>query len=178
MDRLKCWPNVIILTTSNITAAIDIAFVDRADIKAYVGPPTLQARYEILRSCLQELLRTGILRFSQGREDLVLPNYSTLKEKLHASEMGEPGESLLLFRRLLEAAEACQGLSGRALRKLPFLAHAALTNPNGCDPAQFTDISWTMEEVMWWYHGSLLRAIQGYTFFCPVLPLHSGNSAS
>lgn len=44
----------------------------------------------------------------QDREDLVLPNYSTLKEKLHASEMGESGESLLLFRRLLEAAEACQ----------------------------------------------------------------------
>lgn len=46
---------------SNITAAIDIAFIDWADIKAYVGPPTLQARYEILRSCLQELLRAGIL---------------------------------------------------------------------------------------------------------------------
>lgn len=40
----------------------DIAFVDRADIKAYVGPPTLQARYEILRSCLHELLRSGILK--------------------------------------------------------------------------------------------------------------------
>lgn len=39
--------------------------MDRADIKAYVGPPTLQARYEILRSCLQELLRTGILSNSQ-----------------------------------------------------------------------------------------------------------------
>lgn len=39
----------------------DIAFVDRADIKAYVGPPTLQARYEILRSCLQELMRKAIL---------------------------------------------------------------------------------------------------------------------
>ncbi|KAL2935920.1 Pachytene checkpoint protein 2-like protein [Bienertia sinuspersici] len=62
LDKLKTSPNVIIMTTSNITAAIDIAFVDRADIKAYVGPPTLQARYEILRSCLQELLRTGILK--------------------------------------------------------------------------------------------------------------------
>lgn len=39
----------------------DIAFIDRADIKAYVGPPTLQARYEILRTCLQELIRTGIV---------------------------------------------------------------------------------------------------------------------
>lgn len=45
----------------------DIAFVDRADIKAYVGPPTLQARYEILRSCLQELIRTGIISNIQVR---------------------------------------------------------------------------------------------------------------
>lgn len=43
----------------------DIAFVDRADIKAYVGPPTLQARYEILRSCLVELIRSGILSNSE-----------------------------------------------------------------------------------------------------------------
>ncbi|KAK9287076.1 hypothetical protein L1049_015486 [Liquidambar formosana] len=49
MDKLKSSPNVIILTTSNMAAAIDIAFVDRADIKAYVGPPTLEACYEILR---------------------------------------------------------------------------------------------------------------------------------
>lgn len=43
----------------------DIAFVDRADIKAYVGPPTLEARYEILRSCIHELLRVGILTHRQ-----------------------------------------------------------------------------------------------------------------
>uniref|UniRef100_A0A0E0PAJ6 Pachytene checkpoint protein 2 homolog n=2 Tax=Oryza TaxID=4527 RepID=A0A0E0PAJ6_ORYRU len=94
MDKLKSWPNVIILTTSNITTAIDIAFVDRADIKAYVGPPTLQARYEILRSCLQELLRVGILTHTQG-------------------------------------------LSGRTLRKLPFLAHASVANPSCCDASAF-----------------------------------------
>lgn len=33
-----------VLTTSNITEAIDLAFVDRADIKAYIGNPSLQAR--------------------------------------------------------------------------------------------------------------------------------------
>ena len=32
------------LTTSNITEAIDVAFVDRADIKAFIGNPGLQAR--------------------------------------------------------------------------------------------------------------------------------------
>ena len=42
LDALKAYPNVLVLTTSNITGAIDLAFVDRADIKAYVGPPALQ----------------------------------------------------------------------------------------------------------------------------------------
>lgn len=33
LDSLKNFSNVLILTTSNITEAIDVAFVDRADIK-------------------------------------------------------------------------------------------------------------------------------------------------
>ena len=33
---------MLVLTTSNITEAIDLAFVDRADIKAYIGPPGLK----------------------------------------------------------------------------------------------------------------------------------------
>ncbi|XP_022886159.1 pachytene checkpoint protein 2 homolog [Olea europaea var. sylvestris] len=139
MDKLKSSPNVIILTTSNITAAIDIAFVDRADIKAYVGPPTLQARYEILRSCLQELLRTGILSNSQVQDgdSLILPSFDTLKEKLSNPEIPEFAAPINLGKHLLEAAEACEGLSGRSLRKLPFLTHSALANPWGCEPGKF-----------------------------------------
>ncbi|EXB93902.1 Pachytene checkpoint protein 2-like protein [Morus notabilis] len=136
IDKLKSSPNVIILTTSNITAAIDIAFIDRADIKAYVGPPTLEARYEILRSCLQELVRTGILSYLRDCDQFMLPNYSSLKEKLNMHENQE-AETLHLCKQLLEATEACEGLSGRSLRKLPFLAHAALSNPCGCDPGKF-----------------------------------------
>lgn len=33
IDALKRFSNVMVLTTSNITEAIDLAFVDRADIK-------------------------------------------------------------------------------------------------------------------------------------------------
>ncbi|KAE8705250.1 Pachytene checkpoint protein 2-like protein [Hibiscus syriacus] len=153
MDKLKSAPNVIIMTTSNITAAIgwrriypfgmykfttsvaDIAFVDRADIKAYVGPPTLQARYEILRSCLQELMRTGIISNIQGSSQYILLDYATLKEKLNIDENQEVQTTIHLCKQLAEAAEACEGLSGRALRKLPFLAHAALDNPYCCDPS-------------------------------------------
>ncbi|XP_059657986.1 pachytene checkpoint protein 2 homolog [Cornus florida] len=137
MDKLKSSPNVIILTTSNITAAIDVAFVDRADIKAYVGPPTLHARYEILRSCLQELLRTGILSKPQDGDHLELPNYGSLKEKLKMQGVEGSQTPLHLPKQLLKAAEACEGLSGRSLRKLPFLTHAALANPNSCDPNKF-----------------------------------------
>ncbi|KAF2293267.1 hypothetical protein GH714_040636 [Hevea brasiliensis] len=135
MDKLKCSPNVIILTTSNITAAIDIAFVDRADIKAYVGPPTLEARYEILRSCLQELIRES--SNFQGFDNLVPPNYSTLKEKLSAPDIQEAQTPVSSYKQLLEAAQACEGLSGRSIRKLPFLAHAALSNPYACDANKF-----------------------------------------
>ncbi|GKV25994.1 hypothetical protein SLEP1_g35361 [Rubroshorea leprosula] len=137
MDKLKSSPNVIVLTTSNITSAIDIAFVDRADIKAYVGPPTLQARYEILRSCLQELIRTEIISDIQDSECAMLPNYVTLKQIFNSTEIQDVQTALPLCKQLLKAAEACEGLSGRSLRKLPFLAHAALANPYCCDPSKF-----------------------------------------
>lgn len=39
---------------------------------------------------------------------------------------------------LLEAAGACEGLSGRALRKLPFLTHASADElPTPCAAAEF-----------------------------------------
>ncbi|KAL1363846.1 pachytene checkpoint protein 2 homolog [Arachis duranensis] len=137
IDKLKSSPNVIILTTSNITAAIDIAFVDRADIKAYIGPPTLQARYEILRSCLQELMRTGILTSLQGCDNITLPSYASAKDRSSAPDFHEVTASMQLCNQLLETAKACEGMSGRSLRKLPFLAHAALANPFDCNPIKF-----------------------------------------
>ncbi|XP_057516693.1 pachytene checkpoint protein 2 homolog isoform X2 [Amaranthus tricolor] len=136
LDKLKASSNVIIMTTSNITAAIDIAFVDRADIKAYVGPPPLQARYEILRSCVQELLRTRILNILEDNPVDVL-TFPSLKEKLLPSEMLETQASLTLSRKLLEVAEVCEGLSGRSLRKLPFLTHAAVAHSFNYDPVKF-----------------------------------------
>ncbi|XP_042037938.1 pachytene checkpoint protein 2 homolog [Salvia splendens] len=139
MDKLKSSPNVIILTTSNITTAIDIAFVDRADIKAYVGPPTLQARYEILRSCLEELLRTGILSNSEFQDgnNFLIPSYTNLREQLNSTVSPDTASPFYLAKHLLAAAEVCEGLSGRSLRKLPFLTHAALANPFGCEAGKF-----------------------------------------
>ena len=46
------------LTNCGIT---DDAFVDRADLKLYVGPPGHVARYEILRSTLDELIAKRLI---------------------------------------------------------------------------------------------------------------------
>ena len=59
LDAIKSYPNVVILTTSNITGAIDLAFVDRADIKQYIGPPSPKAIYRIYQSCIDELMRVS-----------------------------------------------------------------------------------------------------------------------
>ncbi|EDO30919.1 predicted protein [Nematostella vectensis] len=64
IDQIKRHPNVIILTTSNVTGAIDLAFVDRADIKQYIGPPSVNAIYTIYHSCINELMRVSLYRLS------------------------------------------------------------------------------------------------------------------
>lgn len=69
LDMLQSCPNVIILATSNVTDAIDGAFLDRADIKQFIGPPTLSARYDILRSGVNELIRRGVVLGASQVED-------------------------------------------------------------------------------------------------------------
>lgn len=64
LDQIKTHPNVLILTTSNLTNAIDIAFLDRADIKQYLGPPSAAAIFQIYSTCIEELIRVnGIVNY-------------------------------------------------------------------------------------------------------------------
>ena len=63
IDQLKRYPNVLILTTSNITGAIDLAFVDRADIKQYIGPPSTPAIFKIYQSCIKELMKVSYMYY-------------------------------------------------------------------------------------------------------------------
>jgi len=55
LDKLKTRKNVLVVTTSNLSHSIDPAFVDRADIKQYIGLPPPEAVFWILSSCLREL---------------------------------------------------------------------------------------------------------------------------
>ena len=61
IDALRARPNVLLLATSNVSEAIDVAFVDRADLKCYIGLPSPAARYEIMASTVAELMRVGVV---------------------------------------------------------------------------------------------------------------------
>uniref|UniRef100_A0A1B0ACA9 AAA+ ATPase domain-containing protein n=1 Tax=Glossina pallidipes TaxID=7398 RepID=A0A1B0ACA9_GLOPL len=96
LDNIKGKPNVLILATSNLAETIDLAFLDRADIKQYIGLPNELAIRKIYESMVYELKRVGIL---DGGQDEIFEN-----QLLH------------------ELITSSQGMSGRSLRKLPFLA--------------------------------------------------------
>ncbi len=170
IDRLRSKQNVLILATSNVTSAIDAAFIDRADIKQFIGLPPPEARYQVLASCISELARVGLLlsepKWLPWDEGHVL--WMSIQDRLSGSagaaaaadaaqskatsgtaavqgvplwtshmtaadvctclEQGgvasETLPSALQSVLLAAAAQASNGLSGRALRKLPFQAHS------------------------------------------------------
>eukprot|EP00605_Chrysophyceae_sp_TOSAG23-4_P002239 GSChrysophyteH1.ASY1.ANO1.2483.1 assembled CDS len=99
LDALRRRENVLMLCTSNMVNCIDAAFLDRLDLRVYLGNPPPRGIYSILRSCIVELARTG---------------------RISASSMEE--DKLLLG--LVKLVAGCEGMSGRTLRKLPLRAHA------------------------------------------------------
>ncbi|XP_056618756.1 pachytene checkpoint protein 2 homolog isoform X1 [Triplophysa dalaica] len=114
LDQIKRYPNVVILTTSNVTEKIDLAFVDRADIKQYIGPPSANAIFHIYLSCLEELMKCQIIYPRQQLlrlEELITMNFME-SDLTHLS---------LMLRKI---SQKSVGFSGRTLRKIPFLAHA------------------------------------------------------
>jgi len=133
LDQLRRHKNVLVLTTSNLTKCIDDAFLDRADIKQYIGPPPVAARYQILQGCVTELGRVGILAPFEPLLDVatlgtMLPSPPPSFEQLAALPDGGATSSSPRNSMALHAvAAACEGCSGRALRKMPFLAHALHT---------------------------------------------------
>ena len=165
VDGLKHRHNAMVLTTSNITEAIDLAFVDRADIKAYVGPPGFEARCAIITSAIKELIAKGLVQLVGG-EPAELPTIQAMRECAkehgfddleawgrwsvqevvsHENAVGwNPDGSCKQPFRFHDARRGyaynlanTEGFSGRALRKLPFLGYA-LAHTNGrCSLFQF-----------------------------------------
>eukprot|EP00040_Diaphanoeca_grandis_P010758 m.55135 g.55135 ORF g.55135 m.55135 type:complete len:436 (-) comp22025_c0_seq2:213-1520(-) len=117
IDQVKSLKNVLIMCTSNLKGAIDLAFLDRADVNQYIGNPVVAARYEMIRSCTNELVRVGLV-LNQGPS--VLTWFTLQAFNFEASDITSTSLSML------EIARCTEGFSGRSLRKLPFLAYANL----------------------------------------------------
>ena len=164
LDGLKRYKNALVLTTSNLTGSIDAAFIDRADLKQYIGPPGPAARYEILRTCVHELGRVGLVApfaslLPPSTLLPMLPSPPPSFAQLSAlSDDGTPSSRMARHSMLLHSlALACDGLSGRALRKLPFLAHA-LFGGQAAAPTSGVDGGGQLELEA--YLGALHQAIE------------------
>ncbi|XP_022796836.1 pachytene checkpoint protein 2 homolog [Stylophora pistillata] len=137
IDHIKRFPNVIILTTSNVTKAIDLAFVDRADIVQYIGPPSVNSIFSIYHSCIAELMRAGII--SPVQQILGIRDLEVLRF-VH-------NDATNLSLELLEIARKSHGLSGRTLRRIPFLAHARhIQAPSVTLAAFLSALSWMVDK--------------------------------
>jgi hypothetical protein len=105
---------------------VDDAFVDRVDFKVHIGMPIWKARFHILRSCVEELVRVGIIVVVQGDSDDKIMSFEQailLQPQLQPSNQPHhhPNDLTAL---LLSCAQQAEGLSGRSLRRLPLQAHA------------------------------------------------------
>lgn len=124
LDRLRSFPNVLVLATTNLTGSVDAAFVDRVDLKIHIGLPILKARYEILKSCIEELQRVGIIVASVEESSSSSSSSSLTTIASFEQQQQWNGNSNAVTKLLLECARRAEGLSGRSLRRLPLQAHA------------------------------------------------------
>ncbi|KAF8583975.1 P-loop containing nucleoside triphosphate hydrolase protein [Ramaria rubella] len=127
LDRLRHRKNVLVMSTSNLAKAIDSAFIDRADIVQYVDLPPREAIYEILRTCLVELMKKGIVSPLDVPTVAQADMYSKTARDCDAAEAitSNRERSNRAGLKLLQLASKCRGMSGRTLRRLPVLAHAS-----------------------------------------------------
>jgi len=98
LDALRRRPNVMVLTTSNMMQVIDPAFQDRVDVSLYLGPPSARARYDILHSCLVELMERGIIHPTvslSSDSSQVEENYSRYQERSDSASMKYQGDVCL-----------------------------------------------------------------------------------
>ncbi|KAL0216405.1 hypothetical protein P9112_008589 [Eukaryota sp. TZLM1-RC] len=120
IDRVGKLPNVLIMCTTNITAAVDLAFVDRADLKLFLGLPPPRIVYTLFSQSIDSLMNSGLIKKCK------LASWDDRQE----NEVG---------KALEDVANVAHGFSGRALRKLPFIAFAFYSRTSSMNLLEFLD---------------------------------------
>ncbi|OAF69001.1 Pachytene checkpoint protein 2 [Intoshia linei] len=114
IDRIKRHNNILILSTSNILEAIDNAFIDRVDLKLFVDHPAEPSINKILTNSIQQLVTNDILSLNNEIVDDEIKRLSKM----------------------------CVGISGRKIKKLPFLSLSkCYTNNNSIQFSKFMEKS-------------------------------------
>jgi len=112
LDKLKHKKNALVMATSNLVNAIDSAFVDRADIVQYIDLPPKEAVYEILRTCLSELMARRLVNSIDVPSLTQALLYESTKgsKTLPASDTGGDAKerSKNIALRLMALAEKCR----------------------------------------------------------------------
>ena len=98
-------------------------------IKQYIGLPPVEARYTILRGAMLELMRVGIIQ--PAVKLATIPAAPAFDSQL-PNHTAASVEAILL-----DVAVKAEFLSGRTLRKLPFLAHATYVQRAQCTAAEY-----------------------------------------
>ncbi|UPR04475.1 pachytene checkpoint-like protein [Chloropicon primus] len=128
LDQLRQYPNVYVMCTSNVSDAIDEAFLDRADLKIHLGNPSVSARYSILGQGLNEMRRVGLISDAGVRALEEVPK--EVREEWGKgcdSDGGYTDEELLW-----KVCASLEDESGRQLRKLPFLCFSKCVRGTSC----------------------------------------------
>lgn len=116
LDQIRHYPNLIVLTTSNLTSSIDPAFIDRADITQFIDHPSQLAISKIYISSIDALIQSDIISKSTVPENW---SVACCESNLLESDVEFNGKNEVINL----VAISC-GLSGRSLRKIPFLAYS------------------------------------------------------
>lgn len=136
LDRIKKFPNVLIITTSNLTSSIDLAFLDRADIVTFIEKPSINAVHKILASAITELASKGVIVADgpeDGRDEFNIDTISSFERLLDLQRFQQFSVGGIFAQVCKEAI----GFSGRTLRKLPFLAHALFVKKESATLREF-----------------------------------------
>ncbi|KAI9859661.1 MAG: hypothetical protein M1813_006592 [Trichoglossum hirsutum] len=146
LDRLRARPNVIVLCTSNLIKAMDSAFLDRVDLKQYIPEPSAPAAYSIMRTCIVELQRCGIIcqpeeavrvQVDPSQSDTNVVSINEFLVPLYDTANMNKFDPHAVGTKLLGIADRCRGISGRKLRRLPVLAHSSYIQHERCDIHEF-----------------------------------------
>ncbi|CAL3961967.1 unnamed protein product [Diplocarpon coronariae] len=129
LDRAAKFSNVVFLCTSNMRDVLEPAFLDRCGIQELVGPPSVSAQYEILRSILQKLIQCKVID-----SDSDFPLFDEAEYQAVFAPQ-KPGPKLLGVVKLVRNANSslCANISGRSLAQLPEKALMRYLRDEDCD---------------------------------------------